>query len=479
MALPTSAESAGRGIAPGMAAKISRRQALRGAAGLGIAAMGLLPASCTITKGTPPISTVGLDKKPAPGRKVNIEVYSVWGSTVGQGMVKLAEEFEKVQEDIGVRVVYAPIGIGGGSVQTKLFAALAGDNAPDVAQLVPSQAPQWSELGIMTDLTDRFKAAGLTQDDFFPPIWESMVYKDRVWQMQWDADPNFPFFWNKQLFEESGLDPERPPATIEEVDEYSAKILRKHGANVVKIGMIPWDAYGRSNSMFTWGWAFGGSFYDPEREEVTPDHELVVKALEWMVRYAKSVGGFERVTVVPPGLQLHFFGSGNVGMAPLVAPNFRDIKTNVKDMPIGATQLPYQPPGADRPGAGAWIGGWGMFVPSGARHKDEAFEFIRWVSATDEGTKAQWEHIGFPPAYRKAAVLEEIKNDPIMAPYYDVLVTATNIRPPIPVADYFTTQLEQNVDRAILGQVSPIEALRTVKRVTMEEWNRFRKAVQA
>ena len=67
-------------------------------------------------------------------------------------------------------------------------------------------------------------------------------------------------------------------------------------------------------------------------------------------------------------------------------------------MKIGATLLPYQPPGAKAPGAAAWIGGWGMFIPATARHKDEAWEFMRWAGATAEGTKAQWETVGFPPA---------------------------------------------------------------------------------
>ena len=457
---------------------ISRRRALQALGGLGLSAAGLLSAGCTITKGTPPISNVGLDKKPAPGRKTNIEVYSVFGGPVGEGMVKLAQRFEESQEDIGVRVIYAPAGVGGGAVQQKLFTAIAGDNPPDVAQLVPSQAPQWAELGIMTDLTDRYREAGLGQDDFFPPVWESIVYKDQIWQVQWDADPNFPFFWNKDLFEKSGLDPEKPPTTIEEVDEYSAKILKKSGANVTTIGMIPWDSYGYSNSLFTWGFAHGATFFDKEKEEVTPDSELSIKALEWIVNYAKSVGGADRVTVTPPGLQLHPFSTGNIGMAPLVAPNYRDIKTNLKDMNIGAGQLPFQAPGADHPGAGAWIGGWGMFIPSEARHPDEAWEFIHWAGATDEGTKAQWDTVGFPPGYNKAPVLEEIKNDPVMAPYYDVLTTSQSIRPPIPVADYYFTQLDEHISKAVLGLATPLEAMREVKTNVTAEWDRFRKAVE-
>lgn len=468
MAWPTSSHSSA----------FSRRRALKLLGAVGLSAAGLSASGCgvTFTRGTPPISNVGLDKKPAPGRKHNIELYSVWGAQVGEGVVKLAQRFEQAQNDIGVRVVFAPAGVGGGSVQQKLFVAIAGRNPPDIAQLVPSQTPQWAALGIMTDLTDKFKAAGLTKDDFFEPAWPSMEVDGKIWQMQWDADPNFPFFWNKNLFEKSGLDPEKPPETIDELDEYSAKILKKDGANVVTIGTVPWDWYGASNSMFTWGWAFGGTFYDEEKQLVTPDHEQNIKALEWIVNYAKKVGGRERVSVTPPGLQLHPFSTGQIGMSPLVAPNYRDILANVKDMEIGTGKLPYAPP-AEGVGAGAWLGGWGMFIPRGARDPDAAWEFIRWVSATPEGTRAQWETVGFPPAYKKSPVLGIMEKDKVFKPYYDVLVSATNIRPPMTVSDYFFQNIDFQVTKALAGELTPAQALRTAREQTNAEIERFKREV--
>jgi hypothetical protein len=115
------------------AGAVSRRQALRLFGGAGFAAGSLALGGCTITKGTAPISTQGLSKDPAPGRKTNIEVYSIFGGTVGQGWVKLASRYEQVQKDVGVRVTYAP-GTSSGE-QQKLLVAIAANSPPDVAQL--------------------------------------------------------------------------------------------------------------------------------------------------------------------------------------------------------------------------------------------------------------------------------------------------------------------------------------------------------
>ncbi|HEX3814542.1 MAG TPA: ABC transporter substrate-binding protein [Mycobacteriales bacterium] len=453
---------------------ITRRNALLALGALGAGSLAL--DGCTVTKGTAPITTQGLAKKPAPGRKTNIEVYSLWGGGVGQGLVNMAKAYEASQSQVGVRVTYAPAtGIG---VQQKLQVAIAAGAPPDVAQIVPYETPQWSDLGIMTDLTDYLKRDGLSADNFIKPAWHDMNYKGKVWQLQWDADPNFPFFWNKDLFEKSGLDPEKPPLTIDEVDEYSKKILKKSGSNVTQIGLIPWSTYGFANSMFTWGFAFGGTFWDPEKEKVTADNEYVVKALEWMVRYAKSVGGADRVTVSPPSLQLHPFSTGNIGMAPLVATDFQLIRAAKKDMKIGAGLIPYQAPGAKKPGVGAWVGGWSVFIPAGSKKKDAAWDFIKWMSASEAGTAAQWKDIGFLPTYLGKA-LESVKTNKEMSPFYDTLFATESVRPNIPVADFFAESMETEVSKAIYGQATALQALRTINHDTQRELDRFKREVRS
>lgn len=457
---------------------LNRRTALRALGGLGLGAAGLTLPGCTLTKGTKSITNIGLSKKPAPGRAINIEMYSLWGSTVGQGLVDMAATYEKIQDKVGVRVTFGGATSSGGYEQDKLFTAIAGDQPPDIAQLVPVQTPQWQGLGIMTDLTDYFEADGLKPEQFLAPAWHDMNVDGRVYQLQWDGDANFPFFWNKDLFEKSGLDPDKPPETVDEITEYSKKILRKSGGRVTKIGIVPWDQYGMSNSIFTWGWAFGGSFYNDETGAITPDDEYVVKALEWIVGQAKAVGGASNVSVSPPGLILHPLGGGNLGMSGLVTPNYTDIvKANPK-MRLGSALWPYQKPGNSTPGAGAWLGGWGVFVPNGSKHPKEAYDFMKWFSATKEGTNVAYKGTGFPPAFVSSPAMQTIKNDKLVKPYYDVLFGAKHSRPAMPVASYYATQLDVQGGKALYGQTTPYQALKTVRENTETELKRFRAQVK-
>jgi multiple sugar transport system substrate-binding protein len=456
--------------------RLSRRRALKT---FGLSTVLLSLGGCSVTLGTPNAlsadSSQVQGKEPAPGRKTVLEFYSVFGNSDAVGWVKLAERFEQAQSTIGIRITYAPSSGSNGSDNPKLLTAIAGNNAPDIAHVVPFATPQWADLGVMTDLSPYMKAANLTSDDFWSAAWHDMTYQGKTWQLQCNADPNFPFFWNKNLFAEAGLDPERPPQTIDEVDEYSARINKSTGGHISRIGIIPWDNYGASNSLFTWGWSFGGEFYDEQKEEVTPDNEYVVKALEWFVRSAQKVGGPDKVSISPPNLQLHPFSTGNLGMSPMVAANTRDVVKAMPDMKIGAGLLPYQAPGAQAPGAGGWIGGWSVFIPQGARNPDAAWEFIKWFSATPEGTSAFWQSIGALPGYRKAPILDEVQKDPIMGAFYQTLITAKHSRPSIPISSFYTDQLDLKVGEAIYGKNSPLQALKEARENTMKEWERYKR----
>lgn len=452
---------------------LSRRRAL---GVLGGASAAALLSGCAVTSIPTTVSDVGLSKHPAPGRKTVIEMYNCQGAPTGQGVVEMAKAFEKANPDIGVRVTYSPVVQQ--DVQPKLLTAIAAGSPPDVGMVGSEYAQQWSQLDMMIELTRYAKRDGVTPDRFVTKAAAQKTWQSgKMWTLQWEADPNFPLFWNKDLFEQAGLDPDKPPTTIDEVDEFSKKMLKRKGGLITQIGMIPWQTYGFANSMYTWGFAFGGQFYDPEKNVLTPDHEMNVKALEWMVKYAKDMGGAQNVATTPPGLTVHPFGGGHIGMSPLVAANYQSIRQALPKMKIGSGLLPYQPPGAHSPGQGAWLGGWSFFVPKGARNPDAAWRFMRWCCATAAGTEAMWKNIGYLPVYKDTPALDEARTSKDMSPYYTALMSITNVRPAVPASSVLSNAMEKNVSEAIFGQLTPLQALRASKDAAMEEWKRFERQV--
>lgn len=448
---------------------VSRRAVL----GAGAALAAGLTSGCTVVSSGRDAATIRPNKEPAPGRQRVIEIYNNFGSQVGAGMVACATAFEEYQDEIGVRVTFAPASGVGTGIPQKLLTAIAGQQAPDIAFCDASVAPAWTQLQIMSDLTDYFERDGIKLEDFFPVCAASMAYKERIWSIQWDADANFPFFWNKKLFEAAGLDPEKPPLTIDDITAASKELNQVKGGRATQVGMIPWNQYGGANSILTWGYSFGGSFWEQGTNNVTPDDPLVVQALEWMVKSAQDLGGADAVSIAPPSLSAHPFSTGKLGMACMVTPNLIQVKQLNPDLDIGSTLLPYQPPGASKGGQGAWLGGWSGFIPRSAKQPDAAWEFLKWFSVSDEGTASQWKNIGFPVGYAKAKINETIKNDATTGVYYDTLANMKNTRPLITVNNFYNQQLEEKVEAAVYGQVSPEEAMRQVKSLTMREAERF------
>lgn len=47
-----------------------------------------------------------------------------------------------------------------------------------------------------------------------------------LYALPWDTDARV-IYYNKEHFREAGLDPEKPPRTIEELDEYADKLTKK------------------------------------------------------------------------------------------------------------------------------------------------------------------------------------------------------------------------------------------------------------
>jgi ABC-type glycerol-3-phosphate transport system substrate-binding protein len=90
--------------------------------------------------------------------------------------------------------------------------------------------------------------------------------------LPWTSDV-YALFWNKDLFRAAGLDPERPPQTMEELAGYAARLTARDAkGNLVQIGFLP-DPSRPHNELYARMWgnleedgAAGGD--DADRDDV-------------------------------------------------------------------------------------------------------------------------------------------------------------------------------------------------------------------
>jgi multiple sugar transport system substrate-binding protein len=452
---------------------VSRRAFLAAIAG-GTAALAL--SGCAVVSGgavSPGQQGFRLSKEPAPGRQNTVEMYNIWGGTLGNAWVLLAELYEKSQSHTAVRVTYAPLS---GSTQIRLQTAIAAGTPPDVAFCTPEEYPQFAGYGVVTPLDDYMAKAGLTKADYAPAVWSQMTQTGKIYAHPVLVDVNFPLFWNKKTFADVGLDPEVPPKTIDELDQFSDKILTKNGRQVTRIGTVPWDYYGFSNSMFTFGFAFGGKFMSDDNQVATPDHPNIVQGLQWMCDFAKKVGGASHLAVTSPSATLPTIASGNVGMAPMTTTDAVNVYTNgdKSKVELGAALFPYAE-GLGQPGGATWLGGYDMFIPSKSQNPDAAWDFVQFATVSDEGTRASFENGTLLPGYSKSPALDLFKKDKEVSIYREGLLTCRNIRPTIPVASTYASSLDIAVSSAIYGQTTPEAAMKKVASQVNSALDKYRK----
>jgi len=403
-----------------------------------------------------------------PAANVNPHVVSVWhpwGGTMAPAFRRVCAAFERAHPGFTVRAVFTPNDL---SNNQKFFTSVAAGCPPDAIFVDGPQVAEWAERGALEPLDHLVRAAGIGPTDYFTPCWKQCEYAGHVWALTFCADPNFGFVWNKADFEDAGLDPERPPVTIAEMDAMADRLAKWDDGKLKRIGLIPWAEYGSTNSLFTWGWAFGGSFYDERARKVTPDHPGVVKALEWMCSYARKYD-ITKIAALQAGFgtaEQNPFYVGKLAMTCLHISGIDEIRRYAPKLRYGITYIPYPPGGEPH---SSWVGGWCMGIPKGSRNREGAEELLRWMCATNEGTVAVGQASGLFPGYRRSPCFAEVRNRPGVGMLYKILLETRHQRPVMPAQAYYMGALQRAVEAALYGQKTPIQALRDAGTETQAE----------
>lgn len=220
--------------------------------------------------------------------------------------------------------------------------------------------------------------------------------------------------------------------------------------------------------MFTWGWAFGGSFYNSKTFKITADDPKIVKSLEWMVSYAKKYG-VTKVNAFQSGFgsrEQNPFYIGVVAMQCLHVSQIEDIKEYAPNLDYGVTYLPAPAGGEEH---SSWVGGWCLGIPRGSKHPKAAWEFIRWCCRDPKGTSDVAVIQGLFPGYRKSPCFEQIRKQKGYAEFLKILEECRHQRPVTPAQAYLMNSLGAAVDYAIYNKMTSHDALEKARKETQTE----------
>jgi ABC-type glycerol-3-phosphate transport system substrate-binding protein len=194
----------------------SRRRALVAALGGGAAVPVL--AACGGVPGA------GTEAQPAPAERFDGKVVQHWGSYDGAGIAawtRFYDQFVQAQAP-GLRVDVQ--GVPNAEYLPKLTAAIVAGSPPDFCRfkenLNNDMAARQNALALDAYLA---KDKSVRLADFTPSSVEALTYKDKPYGL-----PHYHQYvllgWNKTLFKQVGLNPDKPPETWAELRDYAKRL---------------------------------------------------------------------------------------------------------------------------------------------------------------------------------------------------------------------------------------------------------------
>ncbi len=420
-----------------------------------------------------------------PGPSLPAEtVLTVWGTTIGpddKGQADVVREFERRHP--GVRVLTLGMGAGGMNPQ-KLMTAIVGGTPPDVVYQDRFTVADWAARGAFEPLDPLVERDRLhdprtpTPDDYFPAPWREASFEGRLYGVPWMAD-NRALYWNRAVFREragdlrrAGLDPERAPRTWFELLAYSRVLTeRAPDGRLVRAGFVP--LYG--NSFFVlFALQAGAQVIGPDGRTATLDSPQAERALEFLKDAYAIVGGVEeagRFAASFAGQADDPFIKGRVAMKLDGDWSLRGLARFAPDLDFGVAP----PPGPEGPSV-TWTGGFAYCIPRGARHRDLAWEFVKFVTS-EEGRllefrgqdelnrargQASFPRVSAHRGFNEAALAEALPRRPSFAAavrQHMALMVVAEPRPVSVASRAVWDEQARALDRTLRGLATPRQAL--------------------
>ena len=314
-----------------------------------------------------------------------VELNMYYPVAVGGPITKVIDdmiaEFEKANPDIKVKAVYA------GNYDDTRVKALAAFKANQPVQLSVLFSIDVFEL-IDQDVIVPFDEFATSAEDkqwlasFYPALMENSKAKGKIWGIPFQRS-TIVMYHNKDAFKEAGLDPNKPPATWDEMVATAQKLTKKDASgNVTRWGVhIPSTGYAY--------WMFqalciqnGQVLMNQDGNKTNFDHPDVIEALQYWRDLAAKHKVMPEGTIDWGTLRQKFL-EGATAMMWHTTGNLTAVKEGAK-FDFGVSMLPAK----KRRGSPTGGGNFYIFKKASAEERKAALKFIKFMTAPE--LTARW-----------------------------------------------------------------------------------------
>jgi multiple sugar transport system substrate-binding protein len=341
----------------------------------------------------------------AQAQTVEIEYWQYTFAQRVQAIDELIKRFEAANPGIKVKHTHVPYD----DFRLKIAAAIPAGQGPDVVQLFYGWLHDYLKAKLLQPLPPELFDAAEIEREFFPLVKQMKV--DNQYYAVPTAVRSLALFWNQKLLREAGLDPAKPPQTLDELVEAAKRLTKRDPAgNLLQAGMAL-DMGGQDHH-----WLrevlirqLGGQPYSPDGRRVAYNSPAGVRAVTWYTdlvsRHKVSQFGFLTDGVTA-------FRSGKAGFT--IDGSFRLAAFDGQaGLEYAVGELPAHE-GKRSNFASYWVNG---ITPKATGPKKEAAaKFLRFIT-TPAAMELWLEKVGELPARKTVAERDAVKNHPKYGPF--------------------------------------------------------------
>ena len=316
---------------------------------------------------------------------------------------EIVESFRVAHPDITIDVVRLPFA----GAEPKIQTALTTRTEPDIARVDVSFLAKLAGKNALLDLGPYIPSE--FRDEILPVALSSCYYDDTLWGLP-DQTNGLCLFYNREHFRSAGLDPERSPATWDELISYGKKLTNRD-EGVFGIGL--------SNSLW-WTLPF---FYTHGADFLSEDGtRCVLNSPEGIAAFQLKVDLYQKYGIEGgawrAGGIIHDLGFQNGRYSMILNGPWAVESLKRTGIDFGVGLIPAGPVGT-----ATNVGGNNLVVFRSTKRPELASEFLRFVAS--EETQRMWaSRLGQIPVNVKASDAITSEEHPYLAVFVEQMKTA-------------------------------------------------------
>jgi sn-glycerol 3-phosphate transport system substrate-binding protein len=303
----------------------------------------------------------------------------------------LVQTFNTSQDEVTVNLVFQ----GSYNDDLNKFLASSGraSELPALIQIEDISTQLMIDSQEITPVQDFIDREGYDLSNFEPRVLDYYRVGDRLYSMPFNLSSPI-LYYNKVAFREVGLDPEKPPQTLEDVKAYSEKLLLKDGSgNITRSGIAleisPWyfeQMLAKAGALYV----NNGNGRDARATEAVFNGPEGKAIFEWWADMVKSGLAFN-VGRNPSGADhLLAIASGRASMAVGSSAALRSV-FDVLEAGVEGVELGVGPmPAAQSPEGGIVVGGASLWIVKARPEAEQeaAWKFLKFLVEPEQ--QATW-----------------------------------------------------------------------------------------